>query len=287
MRGEIVRDVGGSVGPSMEMAMKRRLIVAAVVAAIGGAPLIVPDSVQAQTKRSTANITARAALNRTLPAIDFTNVTFRDALDFLRDISQANIHINWRAIENTGITPDTVVNMKLRGVSLRKVLTLLLSEAAGGADTLAFYLDDGVLEITTKEIADSTMYIKIYDVADLLVEPPDVPMNVDFQLPSSMERSGGRGGGGGGRGGGGGGGGGGSGGSGSSIFFSDQNQRGRGEQRDKDAKANELIDLIKATVQPNVWADNGGKASIRFLNGNLVVTAPRSVHEAISGTGVD
>jgi hypothetical protein len=28
---------------------------------------------------------------------------------------------------------------------------------------------------------------------------------------------------------------------------------------------------------------NGGKGTIRFFNGNLIVTAPRSVHEAIGG----
>jgi hypothetical protein len=32
-----------------------------------------------------------------------------------------------------------------------------------------------------------------------------------------------------------------------------------------------------------VWRQNGGPASIRFFNGTLIVTAPRSVHEAIGG----
>jgi hypothetical protein len=43
------------------------------------------------------------------------------------------------------------------------------------------------------------------------------------------------------------------------------------------------VDLIVQTVYPNMWVQNGGKASIRFFNGNLIVTAPRSVHEAIGG----
>ena len=42
--------------------------------------------------------------------------------------------------------------------------------------------------------------------------------------------------------------------------------------------------LIKELVQPEVWVDAGGSAQIRYFNGNLIVTAPRSVHEAIGGT---
>ncbi len=53
--------------------------------------------------------------------------------------------------------------------------------------------------------------------------------------------------------------------------------------RDRDAKANELVQLIVETVTPSIWVQNGGKGTIRFFNGNLIVTAPRSVHEAIGG----
>src|SRR5688572_11547462 len=115
------------------------------------------------------NLQAKAALNRTLPAVDFTGVTFRDALDFVRDLTGANLHVNWRAIEAAGITPDTTINMKLRQVQLRKLLSMLLTEAAGG-NTLAFYIEDGVIEVTTRDIADGKLYTKVYPVQDLLIE---------------------------------------------------------------------------------------------------------------------
>ena len=46
----------------------------------------------------------------------------------------------------------------------------------------------------------------------------------------------------------------------------------------------ELIDLIRDTIYPDIWRENGGTASIRMFRDNLVVTAPRAVHEAIGGT---
>jgi hypothetical protein len=51
------------------------------------------------------------------------------------------------------------------------------------------------------------------------------------------------------------------------------------------AEAQSLIDLIQATVSPEVWDINGGQSSIRyFANGRaLVVRAPAEVHDEVGG----
>ena len=41
--------------------------------------------------------------------------------------------------------------------------------------------------------------------------------------------------------------------------------------------------IITSTIEPELWQQNGGTAAIRFFNGSLIVTAPRSVHEALGG----
>lgn len=51
--------------------------------------------------------------------------------------------------------------------------------------------------------------------------------------------------------------------------------------KSREERAQELVDLITATVRPDIWEENGGVATIRFFNGNLVVHAPRSVHELL------
>jgi hypothetical protein len=202
------------------------------------------------------NAQAKMALGRTIPAISFTNVPLREAIDFLREISGVNVQVHWKALEQAGVTPDTMVNMRLRQVPLRKVLTLLLAEVAGGP-TLAYYIDDGVIEVTTREMADGQMFTKVYSVQDLLAEPPEFVVP-DFMLGNE----------------------GGANGNGNNILPAGANT----PNRDKNAKAKELVDMIKEIVQPNVWKDTrGGKASIQWFNGSLVVTASRSVHEEIGG----
>ncbi|MGH7213548.1 MAG: hypothetical protein ACREIT_02110 [Tepidisphaeraceae bacterium] len=203
------------------------------------------------------------ALDRVMPELKFTGVALTDAIDFLRDTAGANLHVNWRALQSVGITPDTLINIRLRGVSLRKALTLMLAEAGGGTGVspITFTLDGGVIEITTREIADRKMYTRVYPVEDLLMEIPN------FEGPQmSLQSSGGR-----------------EGGGGSAGPFGESRSGDDEEGTTKQERADQLVELIRDTIYPDMWREAGGPASIRYFRGNLIVTAPRSVHEAIGG----
>ena len=226
-------------------------------------------------------VTPKAALNQTLPELKFTNVAIGDCFDFLRDVSGANIHVNWRALESAAVSKDTTVNVRLRSVSLRKALDVLLSETGAG-DQLAYYVDQGVIEVTTKEIADKQLFTKVYPIDDLLVEIPDFTDAPVFDL--SQQNSGG------GsnrstRGGQGMGSGGGSSSNGSLFGGGTGGGTGNTEQAmTKTQRADQIIKLIMDTISPEIWKENGGTSAIRYWNGALIITAPRSVHEAIGGS---
>jgi hypothetical protein len=43
-----------------------------------------------------------------------------------------------------------------------------------------------------------------------------------------------------------------------------------------------IMDLIENLVEPEAWEDNGGdEASIRYWNGNLIIKAPKRIHDQI------
>jgi hypothetical protein len=210
----------------------------------------------------------RTSLDRVLPEMKFTGVTFGDAVDFVRDVAGVNIHVNWKALEQENVSADTPVNIRLRSVTLRKVLSLLLSEASG-SDALTYYVDQGVVEITTREMADKKVYTKVYPIQDLIMDVPDFE-GPDFSLQAASDQANNAGGGGGGQGI--------FGGSGDSYRDKEKEQATTREERGE-----QLVQLIMETVRPDIWAANGGTASIRYYNGHLIITAPRSVHEAIGG----
>ena len=242
--------------------MLRQLFLTAVAGALSIAIVATPTS---------GARTSRASLNRTLPEMNFDSTAFVDCIDFLRDITDANIVVNWKALEAAGVTRETLVNVKVRKVTLRKALSLLLSEASAG-EGITYSLDDGVIEITTTELANARMYTKVYPVGDLLMEVPNFDNAPNFSLDQNQQGNQG--------------GGQGSGNSSGGLFGSgggaDRNEEDQGKT--KEERADELLSLIREVIYPDIWRENGGTASIRMYRDNLVVTAPRHVHEAIGGT---
>jgi hypothetical protein len=204
-----------------------------------------------------ADISARRALNSSVPDLRLDNVSLADAIDFLRDVTDANVHVNWRALEESGVGRDVTINLRLRRVPLRKVLAMVLAEAGGG-NLLTFYIDENVIEITTRELADEKMFTRVYPIEDLIMEVPDFDNAPQIQFQATQV---------------------GGGGSGQQLF----NTPGDTQTLTKAERAQQIIDTIQQTTRPEIWTTKGGRAAIRFFNGSLIITAPRSVHEALGG----
>ena len=223
-----------------------------------------------------ADATVSRQLSTRLPELNFQGVSFGDALDFMRDVSGANITVNWKALESAGVAKDAQVNLHLTGISLRKALEMLLTEATGG-DTVTYVVDQGVIEITTRDLADHMMVTRVYPVEDLLMVIPDFTDAPQFSLDASQNQ--------GNQGGGSGSSTGGvsQGGASNTIFQGNGATTTTEQVKTKAERAQELVELIENVVSPDIWKDNGGTASIKYYNGMLVVTAPRSIQEAIGG----
>jgi len=215
----------------------------------------------AGTRQAFAGGSTRAALSARLPAAKLDNVPLGDAIDFLRDVAGVNINVDWKSLEAANITKETQINLNLHDVSAGKVLSLILSQAGPG-DLLTYFIDQNVVEITTRLVADQQMITVVYYVQDLLQPNDTFDYTVSNIGGGSAQVTGG------------------GGGSGSSTLSAGQNST---QGKTAGDKADQLIKMIETVVRPEIWRDNGGTASMAYLNGNLIVTAPRSVQEAIGG----
>jgi hypothetical protein len=218
--------------------------------------------VLALSATANARSTARALLEQRLPAANLTNVPLVDAIDFLRDIAGVNIVVDWKELAAANISKDAQINLQLHDVTAGKVLSLILSQAGPG-DLLTYSIDQNVVQVTTRAVSDQQLITVVYYVTDLL-QPNDI---FDYKISNitggSAQVTGGSGGGGG-----------------SQALTANSNSS---QTKTIDQKAQDLIKLIETVVRPEIWRDNGGSASMEYLNGNLIVTAPRSVQEAIGG----
>ncbi len=199
-----------------------------------------------------------AALVRPADPVEFDNVSLRNVVQFLRDVTAANIFVNWNALQKVGVTPETPVSLKLGRVSVAQLLTLSL-KAAG--EDVTYYVEGNVITITTKAAANDNMVTIIYPVDDLVMVIPNFKgPNID---PSANATSGG--------------------GGGNSALSNLDTDDDDEQELTREERMEELVELITELVEPEVWAVNGGKARIRFFRGSLVITAPRYVHAQIGG----
>ena len=107
-----------------------------------------------------------AALEKRLPELRFDNVGFADVIDFLRDVTGANIFVNWKQMEEGGVDKNAPVTARLRDVPMGKALTIIL-DSVGGQTKLAYKVDSGVLMISTAEAFGRNIVVKTYDVRSL------------------------------------------------------------------------------------------------------------------------
>ncbi|TWT45427.1 Bacterial type II and III secretion system protein [Phycisphaerae bacterium RAS1] len=182
-----------------------------------------------------------------------------------------NISVDWDDLSSAGIERDRSVSLKVTHLSLRTVLSEVLLQAGGNA-RLAFVAADGLLRVATKEKLDRDKFVLVYDIRDLLLNIPKfVNANLldpvqglnatERQLPVRGGDAAGPG----------------------SLFSS---AAAAEDAREHDKKAVELVsgvmDIIRTSVEPDSWRESsGGDASMRELNGQLIVYQTSDAHRQV------
>lgn len=231
---------------------------------------------------------ARATLSLELAQVKLEAIPLSVVMDHLTIATHANFHVNWKALEAAGIARDTPISMHVRKVPVRKMLSLLVDQLQSKA-ALTFYADQGVIELTTRELADKKLVTQVYNIEDLLMIYPNLDPNELSQFGglangnnSSSGNTSSR----------------------NSNTGSNSNTRSNNANRGsnqrsassstpaggtnsdlqtREGRMEAVAQLIRDTVEPAIWKENGGPATIRTFQGNLVVTAPHRIHELIGG----
>ena len=109
-----------------------------------------------------------AQLARRVPELNFDAVALADVIDFLRDVSGANIFVDWKALEAAGMDRTTPVSMRARNVAFSHALDMVLQSASGGTVPLAYSTKGGVIQVSMAEQLDKETEVRAYDVRDLV-----------------------------------------------------------------------------------------------------------------------
>lgn len=201
------------------------------------------------------------------PEIRFDNIALENVIEYLREMTGINYHVNWNALETVGIGRQTPVQLQASNMRLGSLLDLICQGLNGDKDkysSIYWVVDGGVVRISTGTALNRIMRTRVYDISDLLmivpnfqpsrVEANSVSTNTGSSSGSSSGSSGG-------------------------LFDSDS---GNGEDGDEGQSAAEqrqevqdsLLDLIRNSIGQDMWKTGGGQGSITILQnrGQMVIT---------------
>jgi hypothetical protein len=91
------------------------------------------------------------SLDRAIPVFKANALSLRDIVDFLRDVSGANIFVNWRALEAAGVDRNAPLTLNVGQTPLSEALDKLLAQAGGEDAKLGYAVRAGVIVISTDD----------------------------------------------------------------------------------------------------------------------------------------
>lgn len=143
------------------------------------------------TKRTRAIL---AAVTQTT-SVDAEQTPLAKVIDQLSRQHQVPIQLDTHALEGVGVDPQTPVDFRVHGLALASALGHMLKPLE-----LTCIVKDEAILITTPEVADNRLEIRLYSVADLLDEQQRIDSDALIDLitshiqPATWEDSGGAGG---------------------------------------------------------------------------------------------
>lgn len=221
-------------------------------------------------------------LRQRVKSVDWKDATFEEVLDWLKDQGEGRVNIvpKWGPLQIESVNRETYVNLQLNNTNIADVLNEVIDQLSDTGD-IQYRAIGNKLTISTKSDFERTMYVRVYDITDILFRVEsfgeDAPL-IDLQ---NAGRSGGSGGGGG-----------------QSVFSGSgggQQQQVSQDQLDQEneERLKKLRELIEQTIAPETWdltgsdspqqTGGGGRGRIRVFNTSLIIRNTIEVHEMIAG----
>jgi hypothetical protein len=219
-----------------------------------GPPVVKIDNLESfipkrdESRRAPATRPANP-LDKTIPEVNFNNARIADTLDFLRDVTGANLLVNWRALEAAGIERKTPVTVQLRNATAHAVLSAILQSAGGDNVPLRYWYHKGILNVSTADYLIAETEIRLYNVRDLMIEALRFHRSFDHAVRSALPTT-------------------------------------RAEPSEivwtEEALSGSLRDLIMTCTDPDSWVDNGGGFGFcHYWAGKVLIVQTPEAHDEI------
>ena len=211
-------------------------------------------------------------LRTAIGPVKLEDVPAREAFDWWSKTTGVQLVMNWKSMENDGIDPETPIRLKLRRANATTVLQMLMEQTAVETEPLIYEVKPWFVQVMTRVAALRNPVTRVYYIGDLLIDVPNFTNAPTLGVSGSL--------------------------GGDDDDDDDDDSRDDDDDDDDDSgdqrlsktdRAEDIAQLIRDTIEPDIWEANGGQyASIRYFQQRLVVRAPMFVQRQIgnaTGTG--
>jgi hypothetical protein len=199
-------------------------------------------------------------LDSPAPEVSLEEVPFEQVMEWLADYTDLNIWVRWQVLADSGVERDRPISLKGRNLRVSQVLWMILTEAGGPGVKLAYGTVENVLVVSTRNDLSEELIVRAYDVHDLLARVPHFENAVRVNPARALDPTG----------------------QGSSGAITEPSQAEPEDELEQDLET--FVDLIIETVEPDSWAANGGRGTIRAWRGKIIVRNSLYVHQQLGGT---
>lgn len=204
---------------------------------------------------------ALKAMKMVIEDAEFKAMPFEDFTEWLRRTTKINVVVRWALVEKAGVSRDQPITLKEEGITVAKLLEMVFREVTdqGKTTELSAQAEGNVLLISTRADINSRMLVRLYDVQELLIVVPDFPAE------GLGEDQGG--------------------GGGQVTTGVRKNRPAKKKEQEEEKEEDQIkkvIDMITQTIDPPSWKVNGGKGTIVFFKGKLVIRNNAEVHQRLA-----
>jgi hypothetical protein len=195
-----------------------------------------------------------AALETPVTEINAKAMPFGDLLDYVREVTGANVVVEWGRLGLHDVDPSTPVELKLRNVPARVVLDAACAALTDDPERVLYIIEDHVVRVTASDSKYRFVTTRMYPLRDLIDREADRYLTKNGPAATQPEPNPLKG------------------------WVRPPIKRTDIEE----LAVTDIANLIRETIDPDSWVDNGGReGSLRYLLGRLVITQSPKAHQQI------
>ncbi len=198
-------------------------------------------------------------LEHSLPAVTFHRKTLSEMLSTFSNLTNTNVAAGWAAMAQAGIKAKDRVTLVLPRQGYKLDLVAVLKKFAPHIH-MVISADQNVIFLTTQAADNQHLIMRTYWLEDLIANLPRYVNPKSFEKKKAQAEKSQQ----------------------SAAGTAESQKHSSGENNNRDTQSN-IVQLISNHVEPKIWLDHGGKASISQVGNKVIVIAPASVQALLQG----